>query len=248
MHRREFNKTIGAAVIGASLAPQARALESNALSPQQIAPMPREAGGIRLPDSAIANQATELAREASAPTLFNHAVRTYLFGGLIGKSQAMKFDEELLYLACILHDLGLTARFMGEEPFEIQGALAASDFLRKHGLSAERAAVVWDGIAFHPHALAEYRQPEVALVSAGAATDVVGGDLSSLPKSATNEVLLAFPRLDFKAAFVKTCADVVQRYPRGASRSFMRDIGERCVPGFHTGNICDAIQRSPFSE
>ena len=25
----------------------------------------------------------------------------------------------------------------------------------------------------------------------------------------------------------------------------MRDIGERCVPGFHTGNICDAIQRVP---
>ena len=95
--------------------------------------------------------------------------------------------------SAILHDLGLTARFMGEEPFEIQGALAASDFLRKHGLSTERAAVVWDGIAFHPYALAEYRQPEVALVSAGAATDVVGGDLSSLPKSATSEVLLAFP-------------------------------------------------------
>ena len=58
----------------------------------------------------------------------------------------------------------------------------------------------------------------------------------------------AFPRLGFKKAFVKGCADVVRRFPRGATRSFMRDIGERHVPGFQVPNICDAIERAPFTE
>jgi len=48
-------------------------------------------------------------------------MRTYLFGALVGRSQKMDFDMELLYLACILHDIGLTTRFMRERPFEIEG-------------------------------------------------------------------------------------------------------------------------------
>jgi len=58
----------------------------------------------------------------------------------------------------------------------------------------------------------------------------------------------AFPRLGFKKAFVESCSDVVRRYPRGAGRTFMRDIGERHVRGFQPPNICDAIERAPFTE
>ena len=43
--------------------------------------MPREAAGIRLDQIPRSQPATELAREASAPTLFNHAaVRIYSAG------------------------------------------------------------------------------------------------------------------------------------------------------------------------
>ena len=68
-----------------------------------------------------------MARETSPPFLFNHSMRTYLFGALLGKDLA--FDHELLFLACILHDLGLTDRYAGEKPFEIEGAEAARKFL-----------------------------------------------------------------------------------------------------------------------
>jgi hypothetical protein len=40
----------------------------------------------------------------------------------------------------------------------------------------------------------------------------------------------------------------VQQFPRSASRSFMRDIGERNVEQFHPTNICDLIERAPFTE
>ena len=68
--------------------------------------------GIALPDSKMVRLATELARDTSPPYLFNHAARTFLFGSLIGNASNLEFDSEILYLACILHDLGLTERFL----------------------------------------------------------------------------------------------------------------------------------------
>ena len=73
-------------------------------------------------------------------------------------------------------------------------------------------------------------------------------DFSVIKKADVNEVVRAFPRLKFKGEFVKTCASVVRQHPRGASRGFMRDIGERYVPDFHPPNICDAITQAPFDE
>jgi hypothetical protein len=207
-----------------------------------------EIAGIRLVDSALAKRATALAREASPAFLFHHALRTYVFGALIGRARAYRYDEELLYLACVLHDLGLTERFMGEMPFEIQGAEAAARFLEGHGMNKERLLVVWDGIAMHPLAIAHHKRPEIALVAAGATADVLGPEPSEVSEGVRDRVVRALPRIGFKRAFVRSCAEVVQRFPRGATRSFVRDIGERYVSGFRPANICDAIEQAPFRE
>jgi hypothetical protein len=204
--------------------------------------------GIRLIDSKLARSATELCRDTSPEYLFNHAMRTYLFGALIGRAKKQTWDPEVLYLACALHDLGLTSQFAGDMPFELQGAEAAAQFLKKAGMTGPRLTTVWDGIAMHPYAIADHKPPEIALVAAGAAADVVGADLALVTDRDRADVIRSYPRLRFKNAFVSTCADVVRAHPRGASRSFMRDIGERNVPDFRVGNICDAIERSPFDE
>jgi hypothetical protein len=249
--RREFGHGLAAGVI-ASIGirvrtSQVRPARTHAAAGGRSSSAVRVAG-IRLIDSKLARAATELCREVSPPYLFNHAMRTFLFGALIGRASGHAWDGELLYLACILHDLGLTSRFAGDLPFEIQGADAALSFLQERGLAKARSLTVWDGIAMHPYALASHKRPEIALVAAGAAADVVGADLSRLPSPDLDEVIRAYPRLQFKHAFVGTCADVVRQHPRGASRSFMRDIGERYVPGFRVRNVCDAIEEAPFSE
>lgn len=204
--------------------------------------------GIRLVDTKIATTATELSKAVSPPYLFNHSVRTFLFGSLVGRALGQRFDEELLYLACILHDLGLTERFAGELPFEIQGAEAAKDFLKQHEYSTERTAIVWDGIAMHASRIGQFKQPEISLVGEGAGADVLGPDFSQVTRSQVEEIIKAFPRLKFKDSFVASCATVVRRYPRGASQTFMRDIRDRYVPDFHASNFCDRIAQSPFSE
>jgi HD domain len=210
--------------------------------------LPSVVAGVRLVDSEIARRATELCRGVSPLYLFNHAVRTFLFGSLVGRALGQKFDEEVLYLACILHDLGLTERFEGDQPFEIQGAQAAKAFLAEHSYPNDRIGIVWDGIAMHPSAIGQFKQPEIALVGEGAGADVIAPDFSRIKKSQAEEIVSAFPRLKFKDAFVSTCADVVRKHPRGASNSFMRDVRERYVPEFHAANFCDRVAQAPFAE
>jgi HD domain len=246
MNRREFTRTATALAIGARLTNESFAMDTGPRSKRES--LPPLVAGISLVDSDIARAATELSREASPRYLFNHAMRTFLFGSLIGRAQGQKFDPEVLYLACILHDLGLTERFEGDLPFEIQGAEAAREFLRQHGYDNDKARVVWDGIAMHASLIGHYKQAEIRLVGEGAGADVVGPDFVQIKKADVDEVLEAFPRMQFKTSFLKTCANVVRKHPRGASRSFMRDVGDRYVADFHPPNFCDLVICAPFPE
>ena len=254
MNRRQLMHGFGALSVGvvirgrsAVTVPSSKELPI-ATTQTAAEPLPSLVAGVRLVDSEIARMATELSRTVSPPYLFNHAVRTFLFGSLVGRALGQKFDDELLYLSCILHDLGLTERFQGDDPFEIQGAEAAKRFLEEHAYARERIEIVWDGIAMHVSPIGQFKQPEIALVGEGAGADVVEPDASQIKKPDVEEILRAFPRLKFKDAFVKTCADVVRKHPRGASTSFMRDIRERYAPEFHPRNFCDRIAQAPFSE
>jgi hypothetical protein len=210
--------------------------------------LPATVAGVRLVDSPIARLATEFSRSASPPHLFNHAVRTFLFGSLVGRALGQKFDEEILYLACILHDLGLTEKFQGEAPFEIQGAETARRFLEEQRYAKEKIGIVWDGIAMHASPIGQFKKPEIALVGAGAGADVIAPDFSQIRKIDVEQVVKAFPRLRFKEAFVNTCTDVLRKHPRAASSSFMRDIRERYLPEFHPRNFCDRVAEAPFTE
>lgn len=249
VRRRDFNRLAGTVLVWCA---RPAVTDTQKERPLEDAsdrrPVRREVAGVRIPDSALADKATEFARQHYEPPLFNHAMRTFLFGLLLGKATALNFDVELLYLASLLHDLGLTASFRGELPFEIQGAQAAAAFLTGAGLGADKVGTVWDGIALHCNAVSQYKRPEVALVATGAGADVVGASLGQLPVGSKDDILREFPRLDFKNSFVRTCSDVIRLYPGTAGRTFMRDIGERNVKDFKVENICDAIQRSPFDE
>jgi len=254
MNRREAIHGLGAlslaAVIGSRGEASIAFSEEQNLATSQVeaAVLPSMVAGVRLVDSEIARLATDLSRTVSPPYLFNHVMRTFLFGSLVGRALEQKFDEEVLYLACILHDIGLTERFQGDLPFEIQGAEAARHFLEEQGYAKEKGGIVWDGIAMHDSPLGQFKQPEIALVGEGAGADVIQPDFSQIKKRDVEEVVKAFPRLKFKHEFVQTCADVVRRHPRGASNSFMRDVRERYVPEFHPVNFCDRIAKAPFAE
>lgn len=64
-----------------------------------------------------------------------------------------------------------------------------------------------------------------------------------MEKSEIAAILQGFPQLNFKDAFVKTCANVIDHLPRSAGPTFARDISERYLAGFHSSDGA-----SPFDE
>jgi len=209
----------------------------------------REVAGIRIPDSSLALEAEEVVRESSPRCLLNHAFRTYLFGELLGRSRKLKYDSELLFVGAVMHDLGLTEKFVGQERFEVDGADAAQTFLAQRGVSDEKNAVVWDAIALHTCVgIADRKRPEIALVHFGAGIDVAGLRLEEVEVPDINEVLQAYPRLDFAKVFLESIARVLREKPHTAALNFAADVGKRFIPAFQALNFCDLVISAPFSE
>jgi hypothetical protein len=55
-----------------------------------------ELAGIKIPDSKLAREITELVRDTESPLLFHHSSRVYYWGALAGKRRGLRFDPELL--------------------------------------------------------------------------------------------------------------------------------------------------------
>src|SRR5260370_2548367 len=92
--------------------------------------------GIRIPDSKLAREITELVRDTETPLLFHHSSRVYYWGALAGKRRGSSFDPELLYAGAMFHDMGLTHQHSSaDERFEVDGANAARDFRRSRGIA-----------------------------------------------------------------------------------------------------------------
>ena len=97
--------------------------------------MNNDIAGIKIPDSKMARDLTQLIRDTEPDLLFHHSTRVYLFGALTGDRKGLKFDPELLYVGAMFHDIGLTERYRHSQlRFEVDGANAARDFLRSYGI------------------------------------------------------------------------------------------------------------------
>lgn len=203
---------IVAALGGVAVSVSAGALAR--FSAEAALPLPREVAGVRLPATAPALAAADLARGVCPAFLFNHCMRTFLFGALLAERDGVAYDPEMIFAAAALHDLGLTRAYaIGEQPFEMDGADAAKAFLVSRGVTESRAELVWDAIALHTSPLVGHRPPQVALVGRGAGVDVFGSELSTLQKARVGAVTSAFPRLSFNTQFRDLLVDHCHRKP-----------------------------------
>jgi HD domain len=204
-------------------------------------------GGIIAPDSDLTRKAAALAEQAHSEVLLNHVHRTWWFAEFLGRKKEMKYDRELLYIASLLHDLGLSASHAADKRFEVDGADAANRFLLANGYPKSKAEIVWDAIALHALAdIADRRQPEVALVHFGAYVDVMGLRMEEITPSLIDDTLALYPRIGMKAAFTEALAEVARKKPHTAIGTGLADIGRRLVHGLEIPNVCDIIHAAPF--
>jgi hypothetical protein len=154
------------------------------------------------PDSALAREADECVHELSSPQLYGHCARTWAFATLFAQRDSVRHDEELLYLACMLHDLGLTEKHWGRDPhatcFAVEGAHAAHKFVHSHGANDERAHKVAEAISLHLNVTVPARLgTEAHLLSKGVSLDVVGRRLHQISPVVTASVNERWPREGF---------------------------------------------------
>jgi hypothetical protein len=207
--------------------------------------------GVAIPDSAIAREATELVRSTESPLLFHHSIRVFLFGALAGKRKGLKFDPELLYVAAMFHDMGLTKPYSSEtERFEVDSANAARDFLRRHEIPETSIEIVWDAIALHTTpGIPKHKKPEVALVTAGVDMDVLGIGYEEVSAADRELVVAAHPRgTGFKEGIIHAFHDGFKHKPASTFGTMNDDVLAYLDPGFKREDFCRIILGSAWSD
>jgi hypothetical protein len=162
--------------------------------------------GIKIPDSKMARDLTELIRDKEPDLLFHHSSRVFLFGALTGQRRGLRYDPELLYVGAMFHDIALTEAYRDSQlRFEVDGANAARNFLRSYGLPEASIETVWTAIALHTTpGIPEHMKAEVALVTAGVEMDVLGIAYDQFGAEDREAVVAAHPR---GASFKKNIID-----------------------------------------
>ncbi|NYH25958.1 HD domain-containing protein [Paraburkholderia bryophila] len=205
--------------------------------------------GISIPDSKIAREITELVRDTASPLLFHHSSRVYYFGALAGKQRGLKFDPELLYCGCMFHDMGLTHKHSSrDERFEVDGANAARDFLKTHGISQQDIDTVWTAIALHTTpGIPQHMHPVVALVTAGVEMDVLGLTYSQYSDAERQQVVREHPRGgNFKEDIIQAFYDGIKHKPETTFGNVKADVIVDKDPSFRPGNFCSVIRGSAW--
>ncbi|HEU4894151.1 MAG TPA: hypothetical protein VFT47_21490 [Vicinamibacterales bacterium] len=205
--------------------------------------------GVSVVDSPLVTAAIEYARGVSEPYLFNHAMRSWLFAEAIGGIKGLTYDREVVAIGTILHDIGLAERVSGANRFEVNGANAAVSFIRGQGFSDRRVQLVWDLVALNATpSLALHKEPEVAVGTMGIGLDYGGFGAEALGSGDLERIVSAFPRLKMKDRFAAACCRLVTAKPETSHDNFLRDFGERFVPGYKSVSTVDLLMNAPFDE
>jgi HD superfamily phosphodiesterase len=206
--------------------------------------------GITIPDSTLVREATAFIREAEDDLLFDHSRRVFAFGALHGRRRGLQPDLELLYVAAMFHDLGLTEGYRtSDQRFEVDGANAAQNFLLQHGVDVADARKVWLGIALHTTpGVPQFLDPETALVIAGVETDVLGIGREDLPAEAVDAVTAAHPRPDFKNRILAAFHEGMKHRPDTTFGTMNDDVLAHFDPTFERVDFVDLILNNTWPE
>lgn len=203
-----------------------------------------------IPDTALVREVTDFIRDAEDDLLFDHSRRVFLFGALHGRRRGLQPDLELLYAGAMFHDLGLTPRYHTSTlRFEVDSANAAREFLLERGVDEADARKVWLSIALHSTpGVPEFLEPEIALVFAGVATDVVGIGREDIPPEAIAAVTAAHPRPDFKNGILAAFNDGMKHRPHSTFGTVNADVLQHFDPTFVRDDMVDLVLNSTWPE
>ncbi|MFE9579315.1 phosphohydrolase [Nocardia sp. NPDC006044] len=197
-----------------------------------------EFAGLRLPDSALARAAETEARESLSIHVRAHSYRTYFFGRVLADLDGARYDDELVYVSCLLHDLQLEHPTPGS-CFAVTGAERAARFVADAGATPEQARTI--GTAITTHITPGNGNDDLSIpgrfIYAGASADVIGARISELDPAWVTELLQLHPRHNFSKHMINALTTEAKAMPQGRTRWL----------NTHTG-LLHLIRLAPFPE
>ena len=175
---------------------------------------------LALPTGPMVDASLALVRATESRPIVDHSIRTFLFARLLAEHEGCvndaEYDEELLFAATVMHDLGLGAHARGQARFEVEGADLAATVLREHAVAEADVERVWEAIALHSsHGLAERRGLLTYLTYNGVFTDA--GRLTGVVADGLHkEVLDVYPKPAARRYIADAIIEHANRSPAAA--------------------------------
>ena len=172
------------------------------------------------PETTATRAALEVAAEYLSEALLNHSIRSWYWAvGFAAVEDRTGFDAELLYVAAILHDVGLAEEFDNHTlSYEHAAGHVARALTAGAGWETQRRTRALEVIVRH-------NWPEVDplldveghLLEVATGLDISGARPDVLPMAFQREVLQRYPRLGLAAEFGACVTDQASRKPTTAA-------------------------------
>jgi len=209
-------------------------------------PTTRCLAGVTVPDTPLITKALSYVKEQCDVLVYNHVVRSWLFGAYIASHTPAftTYDTELHAIATILHDMGWSTNLSLISPdkrFEVDGANTAREFLKIEGRPEEwnkhRLQLAWDAIALHTTAsIAMEKEIEVKICYCGIGADFVGPEKAPscpIPMDIWKGILKEFPRNGFREGVKEAMCGLCKTKPETTYDNIVADFGVRFVKGYN---------------
>jgi hypothetical protein len=180
---------------------------------------PIDVDALIAPPTPVAASALEVARAFSTPDLVRHCLRSWVWAAALGDALGMPYDRELLYVAAMLHDLGVTESFDAVAvPFEAAGGAAGWAFAAGAGWPTARRERVREVIERHMWTSVDPDEdPEGHLLEVATSLDVSGVAPERWDAELLARVTERLPRGGFSPAFAAAIHAQAGRKPASAA-------------------------------
>lgn len=175
----------------------------------------------RIPDTAAARGAIEIATEYQSAAITAHAMRSWLWAEAFAAVEDRDdVDHELLFVAAVLHDIGTVTEYDNNTiSYEDAGGHVAVALTAGAGWPAERRRRVLEVIVRHNWPSVDPAQDvEGYLLEIATGLDISGARPDALPQEFLREVLAAHPRGALAQEFGACVVDQAARKPTTAAR------------------------------
>ncbi|MER5934209.1 HD domain-containing protein [Streptomyces sp. NPDC002054] len=188
------------------------------------------------PDTAACAAALEVATAYCTPALLNHSARSYVWASAYAADRGIEHDAELLYVAALLHDIGLVPEFDSHTvAFDVAGGHVAWVFGAGAGWPVERRKRLSEVIVRHMWDSVDVREdPEGHLLERSTGVDISGRNANDFTAGFRAEVLARYPREGLADEFLTCFREQAARKPESSAAVSVRSgLAERILANPH---------------